>query len=95
MTQTKFIWLATLLLITITPSLYAQKAPYDVFPPAEAPYYRVRYEASTNPGELTFPVNYTIWIPKDVKNLRSVHGSRGFLRVGKHRRALFVRISLA
>ena len=72
MTQTKFIWLATLLLITITPSLYAQKAPYDVFPPAEAPYYRVRYEASTNPGELTFPVNYTIWIPKDVKNLRGV-----------------------
>ena len=72
MTQTKFIWLATLLLITVTPSLYAQKAPYDVFPPAEAPYYRVRYEASTNPGELTFPVNYTIWIPKDVKNLRGV-----------------------
>jgi len=72
MTQTKFIWLANLLLITITPSLYAQKAPYDVFPPAEAPYYRVRYEASTNPGELTFPVNYTIWIPKDVKNLRGV-----------------------
>lgn len=72
MTQTKFIWLTTLLLITITPSLYAQKAPYDVFPPAEAPYYRVRYEASTNPGELTFPVNYTIWIPKDVKNLRGV-----------------------
>ena len=72
MTQTKFIWLATLLLITVTPSLYAQKAPYDVFPPAEAPYYRVRYEASTNPGELTFPVNYTIWIPKEVKNLRGV-----------------------
>jgi hypothetical protein len=72
MTQTKFIWLATLLLITVTPSLYAQKAPYDVFPPAEAPYYRVRYEASTNPGELTFPVNYTIWIPKEVTNLRGV-----------------------
>lgn len=72
MTQTKFIWLATLLLIAVTPEIYAQKAPYDVFPPAEAPYYRVRYEASTNPGELTFPVNYTIWIPKDVKNLRGV-----------------------
>jgi pimeloyl-ACP methyl ester carboxylesterase len=72
MTQTKFIWLATLLLITVTPEIYAQKAPYDVFPPAEAPYYRVRYEDSTNPGELTFPVNYTIWIPKGVKNLRGV-----------------------
>ncbi len=72
MTQTNFLWLASLLLITVSPEIYAQKAPYDVFPPAEAPYYRVRYEASTNPGELTFPVNYTIWIPKDVKHLRGV-----------------------
>ena len=72
MTQTKSILLATLLLISIAPEIYAQKAPYDVFPPAEAPYYRVRYEASTNPGELIFPVNYTIWIPKDVKVLRGV-----------------------
>ncbi|NBR06278.1 MAG: hypothetical protein EBT92_10950 [Planctomycetes bacterium] len=72
MTQTKFIWLTAFLLISVAPEIYAQKAPYDVFPPAEAPYYRVRYEASTNPGELTFPVNYTIWIPKDVKNLRGV-----------------------
>lgn len=72
MTQTKSILLATLLLISIAPEIYAQKAPYDVFPPAEAPYYRVRYEASTNPGELIFSVNYTIWIPKDVKVLRGV-----------------------
>ncbi|NDH05660.1 hypothetical protein EBX93_07015, partial [bacterium] len=64
MTQTKSTLLTTLLLISIAPEIYAQKAPYDVFPPAEAPYYRVRYEASTNPGELIFPVNYTIWIPK-------------------------------
>ena len=34
----------------------AQKAPYDVFPPAEAPYYRVRYEASDGPGGLTLTV---------------------------------------
>lgn len=72
MTQTKSTLLTTLLLISIAPEIYAQKAPYDVFPPAEAPYYRVRYEASTNPGELIFPVNYTIWIPKDVKVLRGV-----------------------
>jgi len=74
MTQVKSnsIWLATLLLISVAPSLYAQKAPYDVFPTAESPYFRVRYDASTNPGELTFPVNYTIWIPKEVKNLRGV-----------------------
>ncbi len=52
----------------------AQKAPYDVFPPAEAPYYRVRYEAPAEPkaGELIFPVNYTIWIPPGVKTLRGV-----------------------
>jgi pimeloyl-ACP methyl ester carboxylesterase len=72
MTQTKSTLLTTLLLISIAHEIYAQKAPYDVFPPAEAPYYRVRYEASTNPGELIFPVNYTIWIPKDVKVLRGV-----------------------
>src|SRR5450759_4720612 len=52
--------------------LYAQRPPYDVFPPAEPPYYRVRYEASTQKGELVYPVNYTIWIPKGVKSLRGV-----------------------
>ncbi len=52
--------------------LQAQNAPYDVFPLAEPPYYRVRYDASTKRGELTFSVNYTIWIPKDVKSLRGV-----------------------
>ncbi|QOV88190.1 hypothetical protein [Humisphaera borealis] len=50
----------------------AQQAPYDVFPAAEPPYYRVRYEASKTPGELIYSVNYTIWIPKDVKTLRGV-----------------------
>ncbi len=53
-------------------SAFAQKAPYDVFPPAEAPYYRVRYEASTQPGELIFPVNYTAWVPPGVKQIRGV-----------------------
>ncbi|WP_414664197.1 hypothetical protein [Horticoccus sp. 23ND18S-11] len=52
--------------------LCAQTPPYEVFPAAEPPYYRVRYEASTSPGELTFPVNYTIWIPAGVKTLRGV-----------------------
>lgn len=50
----------------------AQQAPYDVFPPAEPPYYRVRYEASIQPGELIFPVNYTVWIPPGVTTLRGV-----------------------
>lgn len=50
----------------------AQQAPYDNPPPAEPPYYRVRYEASTKPGELIFPVQYTVWIPAGVKTLRGV-----------------------
>lgn len=50
----------------------AQNPPYDVFPDAEAPYYRVRYEASTEPGKLIFPVKYTVWIPPQVKTLRGL-----------------------
>jgi len=50
----------------------AQQPPYDVFPPADPPYYRVRLEASTQPGELVFSANYAIWIPRDVKTLRGV-----------------------
>jgi hypothetical protein len=65
-------WFFSLLLFASGTDLYAQKPPYDVFPPAEPPYYRVRYEASTRPGELVFAVNYTVWIPKDVKTLRGV-----------------------
>ncbi len=52
--------------------LLAQNPPYDVFPDADPPYYRVRYEASQEPGALSFPVNYTIWIPQGVKTLRGV-----------------------
>ncbi|MCA9175928.1 MAG: hypothetical protein KDB14_15690 [Planctomycetales bacterium] len=50
----------------------AQQPPYDVFPSAEPPYYRVRYEASTEQGKLIFGVNYTVWIPAEVKTLRGV-----------------------
>ncbi|MCF7785502.1 MAG: PHB depolymerase family esterase [Prosthecobacter sp.] len=50
----------------------AQQPPYDVFPAADPPYYRVRYEASTQPGELIYPVNYTVWVPPGVKSLRGV-----------------------
>ena len=74
MTQspTRCLWGVALLLIAFPAELHAQKPPYDVFPPAEPPYYRVRYEASTKPGELIYPVNYTIWIPSGVKTLRGV-----------------------
>ena len=61
-----------LLFLAAAASLPAQQAPYDVFPPADPPYYRVRYEASAKPGELAFPVNFTVWIPLGVKVLRGV-----------------------
>lgn len=61
-----------LFLFGISPIVSAQQPPYDVFPQAEAPYFRVRYEASSNPGELIFPVNYTVWIPPGVKTLRGL-----------------------
>jgi len=53
-------------------SVLSQNAPYDKFPEAESPYYRVRYEASTKKGELSFPVKYTIWIPPKVGKLRGI-----------------------
>ena len=53
-------------------SAIAQEAPYDVFPDAQPPYYRVQYAASTEPGQLAFAVNYTIWIPDGDGPLRGV-----------------------
>ena len=50
----------------------AQQAPYDVYPEAEPPYYRVRYEASDVQGELIFAVNYTVWIPEGVQTLHGI-----------------------
>jgi pimeloyl-ACP methyl ester carboxylesterase len=61
-----------LLLLASAFSALAQQPPYDVFPPAEAPYYRVRYEGLEKPGELAFAVNYTIWLPPGVQTLRGV-----------------------
>jgi len=60
-----------LLFLAAAASLPAQQAPYDVFPPADPPYYRVRYDASTT-GELVYAANYTMWIPPGVKSLRGV-----------------------
>jgi pimeloyl-ACP methyl ester carboxylesterase len=59
------------LFLVLAAPLLAQNKPYDVFPPADPPYYRVRYEAGAA-GELIFPVNYTIWVPPGVKELRGV-----------------------
>ncbi|GAB5402954.1 MAG: hypothetical protein Aurels2KO_11850 [Aureliella sp.] len=46
--------------------------PYDIVPAATEGYHRVRYEASTEPGKLQYPVQYTVWIPKNVKTLRGL-----------------------
>lgn len=51
---------------------YSQDGPYDVVPAAEPPYYRVRYPASSNPGELIYAVKYTVWIPPEVETLHGV-----------------------
>lgn len=56
----------------VAASAFAQLPPYDQFPDAQPPYFRVRYEASTNAGALIFPVKYTIWIPPGVRMLRGV-----------------------
>jgi pimeloyl-ACP methyl ester carboxylesterase len=61
-----------ILFLALVGSLFGQQPPYDFFPPAEPPYFRVRYEASTNLGQLVFPVNYTMWVPPGVKSLRGV-----------------------
>jgi hypothetical protein len=64
--------LVMMLLLIASAEAGAQQPPYDIFPPADPPYYRVRYDASTQPGELIFPVNYTIWIPPGVMQLRGL-----------------------
>ena len=67
-----FLCRTAVVLFAIPVALFGQDKPYDVFPDAEPPYYRVRYEASAQPGELIFSVNYTVWIPQNVKTLRGV-----------------------
>jgi pimeloyl-ACP methyl ester carboxylesterase len=61
-----------LVLLLVPAVINAQQAPYDNPPEAEPPYYQVRYEASTEPDELIFPVAYTVWIPPECSRLRGV-----------------------
>ena len=70
--RTTAVWCFATVTVTLAAASFAQQPPYDVFPAANPPYYRVRYEGSARPGELKFAVNYTIWIPSDVKTLRGV-----------------------
>ncbi|QDU18780.1 hypothetical protein [Urbifossiella limnaea] len=64
--------LALLAAALLAPAAPAQQPPYDAFPPADPPYYRVRYAAPAEPGGLAFAVNYTVWLPPGVKTLRGV-----------------------
>jgi hypothetical protein len=58
--------------VALLPDARGQQPPYDVFPAADPPYYRVRYAPSDRPGDLTYGVNYTVWIPPGVGPLRGV-----------------------
>ena len=60
------------LLFALSGAASAQQPPYDVFPPAESPYFRVRYDGSQKEGELVYASNYTIWVPPGAKTLRGV-----------------------
>ena len=68
--QTAPLFLA--IILSIASSAKAQNPAYANPLPAEPPYFRVRYEASSNIGELAYPVSYTIWIPPGVKTLRAL-----------------------
>ncbi|MFN7874387.1 MAG: hypothetical protein ACK5PB_03655 [Pirellula sp.] len=66
----KYAWL--LLFLVFGGSVAAQPAPYDKFPAANPPYYRVRYEPSVDSGGLMFGVNYTLWIPSTNESIRGI-----------------------
>lgn len=83
--------LITPLWIALAGSLFAQVAPYQNPLPADPPVYRVRYEVGKAPGELVFPVSYTVWIPPGINTLRGVvvhqHGcGEGSCKSGQTRR---------
>lgn len=60
------------LLFSFVGAVLAQKPPYDVFPPADRPYYRVRHEAADAPHGLAYAANFTLWVPPEVRSLRGV-----------------------
>lgn len=64
--------LLALLFVLMASVAVAQEPPYVNPLPADPPYYRVRYEASAKPGELVYPVSFTVWIPPQAKTLRGV-----------------------
>lgn len=65
------LWIVFFAALIAAPAL-AQQPPYDRFPAATPPVYRVRYAASSEPSGLIFPVSYTVWIPPNLKQVRGV-----------------------
>ncbi len=63
---------AVLIEVVVVTTVSAQEPPYVNLLPADPPYYRVRYEGSSTPGELVYPVSFTVWIPSEVKTLRGL-----------------------
>lgn len=63
---------SVLLVVVLMRAAIAQEPPYVNPLPADSPYYRVRYVASSIPGELAYPVSYTVWIHPKVKVLRGL-----------------------
>ena len=53
-------------------NLNAQQPPYDIFPDAQPPYFRIRYALGDNHDGLAYAVNYTLWVPDGLKKLRGV-----------------------
>ena len=53
-------------------ALLSQAPPYDAAPEVAPPYFRVRYEASAEPGGPDLPVRYAVWVPPGVDRLRGV-----------------------
>ena len=47
------------LFLLLAAPLLAQNKPYDVFPPADPPYYRVRYEAGAAGAPVWTPARFT------------------------------------
>lgn len=60
------------LLVCTTVATLGQSTPYDVYPEAQPPYYRVRMEPSVSAGELVYGANFTLWLPPDVDTLRGI-----------------------
>lgn len=68
----KFLLQIALFMSVLTVLVSAQEPVYVNSLPADSPYFRVRYETSSNAGELVYPVSFTVWIPPDVKALRGL-----------------------